>query len=253
MSRHEPADHLEWRTTQVDGRRVRYGTAGDGLPVLFLHGWALGSHAYKRDLKRLVRMGCRVYAPNLPGFGGSTDLDGGSEMADYAAWATGFLDALGVEEPVLTIGHSFGGAVAVRLTHDFPERVAHLVLISAIGAGMWTQSGERTRTLAERPLWHWALLFPIDIALAPGAIPTVSAILEDAVPNMLHNPIAVWRAGMLARRAICHTLGIRGRLVPGRHSWLLADPDAFAEFMAPPVIAASAARTAHRGLSSRPA
>jgi pimeloyl-ACP methyl ester carboxylesterase len=287
MSRHQSADHLVWRTTEVEGRRVRYGVGGHGLPVLFLHGWALGSHAYKRALKRLVRMGCRVYAPSLPGFGGSGDLQGSSDMIDYAAWAAGFLEAVGVDEPVLAVGHSFGGAVATRLTHDCPERVAHLVLIGAIGAGTWSQSGDVSRTLAERPLWHWALHFPIDIAIAPGAIPTVSAILEDAVPNLLHNPIAMWRTGMLARRAdlnaelaticahgihvsvlwgesdlivprasfeaICRTLGICGRLVPGGHSWLLADPDTFAEVMAEPVTAAAAARTARIGLSARPA
>jgi pimeloyl-ACP methyl ester carboxylesterase len=287
MSRHQPADHLVWRTVEVDGRRVRYGSAGHGLPVLFLHGWALGSHAYKRALKRLVRMGCRVYAPSLPGFGGSADLDGAADIVDYATWASGFLDGVGVDEPVLAVGHSFGGAVATRLTHDFPERVAQLVLISAIGAGSWSHSGGRSRTLAERPLWHWAIHFPIDIAIAPGAIPTVSAILEDAVPNLLHNPIAMWRAGMLARRAdlnaelatirahriqvtvlwgegdlivprasfeaICRTLGIRGQLVPGGHSWMLADPDAFSAVMAQPVTAAIAARTARLGLSARPA
>jgi pimeloyl-ACP methyl ester carboxylesterase len=287
MSRHQPADHLVWRTVEIGGRRVRYGAAGDGLPVLFLHGWALSSHAYKRALKRLVRMGCRVYAPSLPGFGGSGDLDGGADMADYAAWVVGFLDAVGADEPVLVVGHSFGGAVAARLSFDFPERVAHLVLISAIGAGTWSQSGDRTRTLAERPLWHWALHFPIDIALAPGAVPTASVILEDAVPNLLHNPVAVWRAGMLARRAdlnaelaairdhgipvtvlwgegdlivprasfeaICRTLGTPGQLVPGRHSWLLADPDRFAAVMAQPINAASAARTARIGLPARPA
>ncbi len=53
-------DHLAWLSTTVDGRPAKYGVAGDGLPVLFLHGWGLGQHSYKRALKRLVRLGCRV-------------------------------------------------------------------------------------------------------------------------------------------------------------------------------------------------
>ena len=49
--------HLVWKRTTVDGRTALYGVAGEGTPVLFLHGWGLGQHSYKRALKRLVRMG----------------------------------------------------------------------------------------------------------------------------------------------------------------------------------------------------
>src|SRR5260370_21327426 len=104
MAKSEPLDHLTWHSVEVDGRRVNYGVAGQGLPVLFIHGWALGQHAYKRALKRLVNLGCRVYAPALPGFGGSAALPGDqSTMAGYAASLAKFLDAVGVDEPVFAI------------------------------------------------------------------------------------------------------------------------------------------------------
>ncbi len=66
--------HLEWRTTAVCGRPACYGVAGQGPPLVFLHGWGLAQHAYKRALKRLVAHGLRVFAPGLPGFGGTADL-----------------------------------------------------------------------------------------------------------------------------------------------------------------------------------
>ena len=81
MPKHEPADHLAWRTVEVEGRRVNYGVAGHGLPVLFLHGWGLGIRAYKRSLKRLVRLGCRVVAPAMPEFGGTAGLPPGRSRA----------------------------------------------------------------------------------------------------------------------------------------------------------------------------
>ena len=79
--------------------------------MVFIHGWALGQHAYKRALKRLVHLGCRVYAPALPGFGGSAAAARlrRATWPGYAAWADAFLDAVGVDEPVFAIGHSFGG------------------------------------------------------------------------------------------------------------------------------------------------
>ena len=284
MPRHEPVDHLAWRTTEVDGRRVNYGVAGHGVPVLFIHGWALGSHAYKRALKRLVRMGCRVYAPALPGFGGTADLPGGKRgLAGYAAWADGFLEAVEVDEPVLAIGHSFGGAVAAKLAHDYSDRVGYLVLVNAVGSGIWSQAGEGARAMSDRPLWHWAVNFPLDILGERAAVPVLSAVLEDAVPNFVKNPLGVLKAAGVARRAditqdlceirasgvpvlvlwgegdtivpracfdaLCDATGSPGALVPGRHSWLLADPDAFAEVMAGSVSVAAAARKARAALA----
>lgn len=56
------SDDLAWRRVEVQGRTARYGVGGDddGAPVLFLHGWALGSRAYKRAVRRLTMRGCRV-------------------------------------------------------------------------------------------------------------------------------------------------------------------------------------------------
>lgn len=277
-------EHLAWHSTVVAGRRANYGVAGEGMPVLFLHGWALGHHSYKRALKRLVRLGCRVYAPAMPGFGGTEDLPAGEfGMAGYARWVAGFLDAVGVEESVFAVGHSFGGAVSVQLAHDYPERVGYLVLVNAVGGATWLKAGSRVRSMSERPLWDWGLHFPSDLLPVRGTIGLVRAMLEDAVPNVLCNPLALYRAGQLARRAdltdellalkarklpvvvlwgdkdtviprasfeaLCSAIGSAGEVVPGRHSWLLADPDAFAEVMSNSL---SVARTAREMLAEEP-
>ena len=201
-------------------------------------------------------------------------------MDEYAAWADGFLDAVGVDEPVLAVGHSFGGAVATKLAHDFPARVGYLVLINSIGGGIWRLAGDKVRSMAERPLWDWAVNFPRDILFTKEVLPTLSAILEDAVPNFVGNPLGVWQVASVARRAdltadledlariklpvlvlwgegdmiiprasfeaICSAAGCTGEIVPGRHSWLLANPEAFGEIMAKSVDAASMARAATR-------
>src|SRR4051812_42270171 len=128
-----PADNLVWKTTTVGGRETNYGVAGQGLPVLFLHGWGLGQHAYKRALKRLVHLGCRVFAPALPGFGGTAELRGRRfSLEGYAAWVEHFLQAVAVDEPVFLMGHSFGGGVAIQFAHDFPTRVRTLVLVNSV-------------------------------------------------------------------------------------------------------------------------
>ena len=260
-----PSDHLVWNRTTVDGRPALYGVAGEGLPVLFLHGWGLGQHAYKRALKRLVLLGCRVYAPALPGFGGTADLPGKElSFEGYARWVGAFLDAVGVEEKVFLVGHSFGGGVSIKFANDFTDRVRYLVLVNSIGGSM-----------AGRSLWDWGIHFPGDVspALLRRVLPVV---LEDALPNVVRNPRAIWKVANLARTAdltaeleslkdaelpvvvlwgdkdriipktafdaLCTAVGKEGSVIAGSHSWLLADPDAFVEVITNDVEVAQMAR-----------
>lgn len=276
MARHPAPDHVEWSSVTVRGRRVCYAAGGAGIPVVFIHGWALGNRSYKRALKRLIQLGCSVHAPALPGFGGSSELPGWSpDLRGHAAWLADFMDAVGVGRPALVVGHSLGGAVAARLAHDHPDRVARLVLINAVGAAVWKEAAGEVRYLAERPIWEWVADFSRDMATTDGLGSALRAIVEDAVPNVARNPAGVWRAAGLARRvdlrrelesiaaggppvtaissegdlvvpaasfrALCRSLGVDGRLVPGRHSWLLGRPDTFGAVMADVLAAAGPA------------
>ena len=274
--------HLVWKRTEVAGRPALYGEAGEGIPVVFLHGWALGQHSYKRALKRLVSLGCHVYAPALPGFGGSADLPGDEQSIEgYARWVDGFMDAVALDEPVFLIGHSFGGGVAIRTAFDHPERVRTLVLINSVGGSAWSSSGSVVKSMAERPIWDWGLHFPRDILPFPQLTRVLPVVLEDALPNLLRNPRAVYRVAQIARRAdltseleelkrrklpvvvlwgeqdkiiprasfdaLCAAIGSEGEVVTGNHSWLLADPDSFGEVMTNIVSVAELARSLEEG------
>jgi pimeloyl-ACP methyl ester carboxylesterase len=277
-----PQDHLVWKSTTVDGRPALYGVAGEGRRLVFVHGWGLGQHAYKRALKRLVHLGCEVYAPALPGFGGTAELpDDRFTVAGYADWLNGFLDAVGIgeDEPVFLVGHSFGGGVAIQFAHDHTERVRTLVLINSVGGSSWTAPGPTgaVKSMAQRPLWDWGIHFPSDILPIPHLTRVLPVILEDVVPNVLRNPRAMWKAANLARTAdlteqleelraralpvvvlwgekdriiprpsfdaMCAAIGAAGEVVDGNHSWLLADPDSFGEVMTNIVAVAEVART----------
>jgi pimeloyl-ACP methyl ester carboxylesterase len=271
---------FRWRRAWVDGRPAVYAVAGEGLPVLFLHGWALGHRSYRHSLERLVDLGCQVFAPALPGFGGTADLPPRRfSLVGYADWVAGFLDAVEVEEPVFLLGHSFGGGVAIKTSYIHPDRVRTLVLINSIGGSAW-RSGQTLRSMAQRPLWDWGLHFPGDIWPIPQATRVLPVVLEEIVPNLVRNPAAVWRVAGLARRAdltreldelkrrelpvvvlwgardgvipraafdsLCAALGSEGHVIDGSHSWLLADPDHFGEIMTNHVEVAKLARDHER-------
>lgn len=65
---------LTWQRTTVQGRPAVYGVGGVGRPLVFLHGWGLSHRSYRRALGQLVGKGVRIYAPALPGFGGTARL-----------------------------------------------------------------------------------------------------------------------------------------------------------------------------------
>ncbi|HVB90854.1 MAG TPA: alpha/beta hydrolase [Acidimicrobiales bacterium] len=260
-------DWLTWKQTTVAGRPALYGEAGDGPPVLFLHGWGLDHKAYKRALSRLVRGGVHVLAPALPGFGGTAALPGETNsLAGYADWVAEFLRTVGVGRPVNVMGHSFGGGVAIMVAHDHPELTHSLVLINSIGGSAWAHSGSTLRSMAERPLWDWGIHFPADLFPVRQARRVLPVIVGEALPNLLRDPRAFWRAAGLVRRAdlageldtlrrrrlpvvvlwgprdhlitrdsfedLCRALGKPDVVtLTGTHSWLLADPDAFGEIM----------------------
>jgi pimeloyl-ACP methyl ester carboxylesterase len=277
MTPDQRPDHLVWRQSMVDGRVAMYGTAGQGLPVLFLHGWGLAHHAYKRSLRRLVDLGCQVFSPAMPGFGGTPDLSSDQmSFAGYAGWVSRFLQSVEVNEPVFVVGHSFGGGVAISLAHDFPLQVRFLVLVNSVGGSTWSSAGSTIRSMAERPLWDWGLHLPEDLLPLRQVTRVLPVILEDALPNLVRNPLGLWKVANLARRAdltaelqqlrdrqvpvvvlwgeqdamiprasfdaLCAAIGSKGEVVAGRHSWLIADPDAFGEVMTNSVTVAKLAR-----------
>ncbi|NKS54340.1 alpha/beta fold hydrolase, partial [Rhodococcus hoagii] len=127
----EVRPRLRWRDVPVDGRTVPYGIAGSGTPVLFLHGFGLAPRTYAAAVERLAAVGVRVYAPALPGFGGTGALPHREHgFAGYGHWVARFLDAVGIDEPVPVVGHSFGGGVALASAHARVDRVSQLVLVN---------------------------------------------------------------------------------------------------------------------------
>lgn len=258
---------LRGRSLVVEGRTARYAVGGIGPRVLFLHGWGLGGRAYTRPLEQLVHMGMRVYAPALPGFGGTAGLPVEHRtLAGYARWVGHFAETVGLPGPVTVVGHSFGGGVAIKAAHDLPELAERLVLVNSIGGSAWTDGRGAVRALRDRPLWDWGLHLQADLLPHRQVTRVLPVILREAVPNMLRNPTGIWEVAHLARTAnlaseltalaerrlpifvvwstrdtvipestsmsLQTALGDpRAITVPGGHTWLMYDPHAFGELI----------------------
>jgi 2-hydroxy-6-oxonona-2,4-dienedioate hydrolase/4,5:9,10-diseco-3-hydroxy-5,9,17-trioxoandrosta-1(10),2-diene-4-oate hydrolase len=111
--------------------------AGDGPPVVMLHGGGPGASGvsnYSRNIDSLAEH-FRVIVPDMPGYGRSAKgVDQSDPFRYLADMIRGLLDELGVGTACLA-GNSYGGAAALRLALDTPQRVGKLVLMGPGGIG----------------------------------------------------------------------------------------------------------------------
>ncbi len=118
---------------KVAGIKVYYEAAGEGTPVLLLHGWGTDSGTMRPVLKQIREaLPRRVFALDFPGFGYSDPPPGTWGVRDYTQIVMKFMDGLGMDKADL-VAHSFGGRVAIYLASEAPERVGRLALVDSAG------------------------------------------------------------------------------------------------------------------------
>lgn len=130
------ADLIE-RTITVAGKEIFVTEVGSGPAVVMLHGGGPGASGvpnFSRNIHALAQ-NYRVIVPDLPGYGRSTKYIDHSDPFGYLAKSIeGLLDELGLRTAHL-VGNSYGGAAALRLAMDSPDRVDRLVLMGPGGVG----------------------------------------------------------------------------------------------------------------------
>jgi len=115
--------------TTVGDERIFYAyhaSADLRAPHLILVHGAGGNHQlWGYAVRRLES--ATIYALDLPGHGRSSGT-GRRSIADYASFVVGFMDALRLEQAIVA-GHSMGGATAMQMALEHPQRVSGLVLV----------------------------------------------------------------------------------------------------------------------------
>ena len=117
---------VEHRFIDADGLRVHVAEAGDGPPVLLLHGWPQHWYMWRGVIERLAPH-FRLIAPDLRGFGWTEAPGYGYDGDTFAADQVALLDALEIESASV-IGHDWGGWTAFLLGLDHSERIERMVV-----------------------------------------------------------------------------------------------------------------------------
>lgn len=182
-------------TIDVDGLRIAYERAGEGPPLVLLHGYVGdGPTTWRRQIEGLSDE-FTVIAWDAPGAGRSSDPPESFGMSGYADCLAGFIAGLGVERPHVA-GLSFGGALALEL-HRRHTAIPRTLILASAYAG-W--AGSLPAEVADQRLRQATVLaeLPPD-EFVDALLPT---IFSQGMPA---DTVDAFRASMLAS----HPAGFR--------------------------------------------
>lgn len=124
----------QWAVThrvRADGWNVRYRDAGDGPPLVLVHGLGCSADYWVKNGPWLAASGYRVLAPDLPGFG-RTEGPRAMSIIQQAYAVSVFADAMGLG-PAVYLGHSLSCQTVLELACTEPDRVTGLILAAPTG------------------------------------------------------------------------------------------------------------------------
>ena len=164
---------LRFSTLRTRCGRVSTLQAGEGEPLVLLHGLGATKAEFLPTVAALAPAGRRLIAIDLPGFGDSDKpLPASYDAAFFARWVEATLDALEIDRADV-LGHSMGGRVALETGMRNPDRVRHLVLM--------------TPSLAWRAGRRWApylrLVRPELGLIQPTPRPVIEGIVRRLIPG----------------------------------------------------------------------
>lgn len=233
---------------QLPKWRIRYHEAGEGDPVILLHGSGPGASAwsnFSQNIEVLARK-YRVIALDFPGWGRSDEFDPQTahRFAVNAEVVVGLMDALDISRAAL-VGNSMGGIASQMVTALHPGRVTHCVTMGAPAPGgpqpFYQPSGlteglrilfAAYRTPSEENVRRLVEIMVFDSSFASDAL--IRQRTENAIanPNHLSNflkGLATMHIDAVGQDEIVHALekspvpalimhGRDDRVVPVEHS-----------------------------------
>lgn len=192
------------RSVAVEGGRIAYLADGPGegarATIVLLHGASANAYDPMEGVGRhLARAGFRVIAFDRPGYGNSDRLAGAAAASPaFQGKALGqALDRLATG-PVILLGHSWSGALALRMALDRPEQVSGLVLVAPVAMPFPARPLPWWAGLALTPPLTWLLTRTVAIPIGLAYLPSVARSVFRPEPPV-ENYVAASRAPLILR------------------------------------------------------
>ena len=168
------------------GLRMHVAEAGEGEPLVLLHGWPQHWYVWRHLIPRLAES-YRVICPDLRGHGWTEAPPDGYEKEQFAGDVFNLLDAMGLER-VRLVGHDWGGFAGFLMCLRAPERVERYVVMNT--GHPWLQMSARQVPQLYR-LWYQVVL-ATPLVGRRAVRPMVQTVYKVAVNDELVTP-EEWR------------------------------------------------------------
>lgn len=116
---------------EIDGLRIRYKQAGQGAPILLLHGWG-GQIESMDPIANALAQHFAITSIDFPGHGESSLPPEPWHVSDFLDNTIKVMDRLGLAQPGI-VSHSFGGRVTIKLAALHPQRAGRLLFTAGAG------------------------------------------------------------------------------------------------------------------------
>ena len=184
MSPESVGGQLKRSSVAIGDRRMSYVEAGDGAPIVLLHGNPTSSYLWRNVLPHLEGCG-RLIAPDLIGMGHSDKLrdhgPGVYRFVEHRGFLDQFLRSVGATEDVTFVLHDWGSALGFDWAHRHPEAVSGIVYMEAIVCPfVWDEWPERSAEMLR------ALRSPEGEAMVLDQ----NVMMEEVLPLLTLDPIS---------------------------------------------------------------
>jgi pimeloyl-ACP methyl ester carboxylesterase len=209
---------------------MEYDDIGNGVPLLLIHGFPLDRTLWRTQIAGLSQI-FRVIAPDLRGFGQSSQTDGEAiSMDQYAAELKSLLDSVNVKQAVVG-GISMGGYIALAFYAQYADRVKGLILANT-RAVPDSEDARRARLANAQKVSEAGPGFLVEnmapVMLGPAAKPEIEIAVRSMMARQRATGIMSALRGMAIRpdrTALLRFATVPVLIISGSHDALIPSGD----------------------------
>lgn len=124
---------VQSKFVMVNGKKIHYLEAGEGSPLILIHGWLASSNVFHKIIPELSKK-FHVLVPDLPGYGlkdVSQELDSEHTLAAYVDFLRAFVKEMKLQR-VNLVGLSMGGTISLEWAKRFPQEIEKIAVFEPV-------------------------------------------------------------------------------------------------------------------------